>query len=145
MGIDDRPTDRQPDPHPAGLRAVECLEYTLQMRRMDARPGIGHCHQDACVAFFAADQQVSCDGLNRAHGFNRVQDQIQNHLLQLNAIPLNGKQSVRKPGLDRDAIPDDSASRQHNDLIDCRIKIKTFLSRWRFLHLLTDAVDNLSG
>ena len=41
-------------------------------------------------------------------------------LLKLNAIPLNGKQSVGKLGLDRDAIPVGHASRQHNHLINRR-------------------------
>jgi hypothetical protein len=55
------------------------------------------------------------------------------------------KQSVRKPGLDRNAIPEDYASRQCNHLIDCRIEIKTLLSRRRRLDVLTDAVDDVSG
>jgi len=29
--------------------------------------------------------------LNRAHYFDRVQEQVQDHLLQLNAIAVNGK------------------------------------------------------
>jgi hypothetical protein len=82
------------------------------MRPIDALPGIAHCHEHACVGFLAADHQVPCARLNRAHCFNRVQDQVEHDLLQLNAIPLNGNQSVRKPGLDRDTIPDDHASRQ---------------------------------
>ena len=83
--------------------------------------------------------------VDRAHGFNRVQDQVQDDLLQLNTIAVDGKQSVRQAGLDRDAILGDYASRQSNHLIDCLIKIKMLLSRRRFLHLLTDAVDDVSG
>src|SRR5262249_11982969 len=67
------------------------------------------------------------------------------NLLQLNAIPANRKQSVRKPGLDGDAVSGNYASRQYNHLIDRGIKIKPFLSRRRFLHVLTDAVDDVSG
>jgi hypothetical protein len=39
----------------------------------------------------------------------------------LNVVTLDEKQSIAKDGLDRDTIPDDSASRQYNHLIDCRI------------------------
>src|SRR5215472_1966095 len=76
MGVDDRPADRQPHPHTAGLRGVECLENALQMRRIDARSGIAHCHEDARVVLRGADQQLSWPRLDRAHGFNRVQDQV---------------------------------------------------------------------
>jgi hypothetical protein len=115
------------------------------MHPIDARPGIAHCHEDAVAILLGADQQLPCPRVNRAHCFNRVQDQVQDHLLQLNAIPLKGKQSVCKPGLDRDAIPDEYASRQYDHLIDCRIKIKTLLPGRRFLDLLTNAVDDVSG
>ncbi len=37
MGIDDAPADRQPHPHPAGLRCVESLKNALDMLRIDAR------------------------------------------------------------------------------------------------------------
>src|SRR6185503_5296302 len=56
MGVDDRPANRQPHPHAAGLRGVKCIEHALEMRRIDARPGIAHCHKDASVVLFGADQ-----------------------------------------------------------------------------------------
>jgi hypothetical protein len=61
------------------------------MFRRDARPGILHCHNDTCVVLLGADQQLSRRCLNRAHCFDRVQEQVQDHLLQLNAIAVNGK------------------------------------------------------
>jgi hypothetical protein len=63
----------------------------------------------------------------------------------LNAIPFNRKQSIRKPGLDRNIIPVAYALRQFKHLIDFRIEVKTLLSRRRFLQLLADAVDDVSG
>jgi hypothetical protein len=65
--------------------------------------------------------------------------------LQLNAIRLNGKQSARKPGLDRDAIPEDCALRQYDHLIDRRVEVKKLLSRRSILDMLPDAVDDVSG
>src|SRR5262250_2317544 len=64
MGVDDRPADRQPHPHAAGFRRVECLENALQMRRVDTRPGIAHCHEDACVVLLGADRQLSRSRVN---------------------------------------------------------------------------------
>jgi hypothetical protein len=63
----------------------------------------------------------------------------------LNTIPLNRKQSVCKSDPDRDTVLADCASRQDNHLVDRRIKIKALLSRRRFLDVLTDPVDEVSG
>jgi hypothetical protein len=49
MGVDDGPANRQPHPCSAGLCGVEGLENAIEMFRMDARPGIAHCHKDAGV------------------------------------------------------------------------------------------------
>jgi hypothetical protein len=91
MGVDDRPANRQPHPCSAGLCGVEGLKNALEMFRRDARPGIVHCHKDTCVVLFGADYKLSRRCLNRAHCFDRVQKQVQDHLLQLNAITVNGR------------------------------------------------------
>ena len=116
------------------------------MVRINARPGIAHGHENATgPGLLGADQQLPWPRLDRAHGFDRVQDQVQHDLLQLNTIPLDRKQPLRKASLDRDSIFDDCASRQYNHLVDRLIEIKTGLSRRRFLDLVTDAVDDVSG
>jgi hypothetical protein len=66
-------------------------------------------------------------------------------LLQLNTIPLDGRQALRKTGLDGHTILGDCASRQHNHLIDRFIEIKTLLSWWRFLDVITNPVDDDSS
>src|SRR6476619_8129073 len=63
MGVNDRPANRQPHPHAAGLRGVKCIEHALEMRRIEARPGIADRHKDASVVLFGADQQLSCPRL----------------------------------------------------------------------------------
>jgi hypothetical protein len=146
MGTDDGPTNRQPHPHPAGLRGVESLENALDMLRIDAQPGIANRNEDAIfLGLLGADQQLSRPRLDRAHCFDRIQDQVERDLLQLNTIPLNGKQPLRKTGLNRDSIFGDCASRQCNHLIDRLIKIKTVLSRRRFPDVVADAVYDVSG
>src|SRR5277367_1386034 len=89
VGFNDRPADRQPHPHSAGLRRVESLENALDMLRINAWPSIAHRDADTiCLALLAADQQLSRPLIDPAHCFGRVQDQVQNDLLQLNTIPL---------------------------------------------------------
>src|SRR5258705_6911996 len=56
MGVDDRPANRQAHPHAAGLRGVKCIEHALEMRRIEARPGIAHYHKDTCAVLLSTDQ-----------------------------------------------------------------------------------------
>ena len=115
------------------------------MFRINARPRIAHRNEDAiCPALLGADQQLTRSLVDRAHCFDRVQDQVQNDLLQLNTISLNGSQPLRQAGLDGNSILGDCASRQHNHLVDRLIEIKTMLSRRRFLDVITNPVDDVS-
>ncbi len=81
MGVDDRPADRQPHLHSAGLRGVESVENVLEMFRINARPRIAHRDEDAIrPALPGADQQVTRSLVYRAHRFGRVQNQVRDCL-----------------------------------------------------------------
>src|SRR6516225_4057102 len=143
MSIDDGAAYRQPHACSSGLRGVEGVEDSIEMRWIDAGPGIADGHEGACMVLLGADHQLSWPLLYRAHCFSRVQNQVHQDLLQLNAIPQNRKQSIRKPGLDRNAIPLGDALRQYEHFVDRRIEIKAFLSRWRFLDVITHSSDDV--
>src|SRR5712671_1190588 len=96
-----------------------------------------------CLALFGADQQLSCGALNRTHCFDRVEDQVHDDLLQLNAIPLYETFSVGKAGLDRDSIDRNFALEQGNHFGDCTVEIEAIPPWWRFLDLVADPVDDL--
>jgi len=145
MSIDDGPAYRQPHSCSIGLGGVESVEDALQLRPIDARSGIAHGHENACVVLLRADQQLSLTRLNRAHCFNRVEDQVQQDLLKLNAIPMDGGRPLREASLDRDSVLDDCASRQSNHLVDCLTQIETLLLRRRFLDLIADPLDDIVG
>src|SRR5215470_2046927 len=72
MCMDDGPADRQPHARSTGLGGVEGLEDSIEMLRINARPGIAHRHDDACLILPCADQQLPCPLLNRAHCFSRI-------------------------------------------------------------------------
>src|SRR5215831_21161848 len=143
MSVDDRAAYRQPHPCSTGLRGVKGIEDSIEMLRINAGPRIAYGYEGACLILLGADQQLSCPLLNRAHCFSRVQYQVQQDLLQLNAIPHNRKQSICKPSLDRNALPVDHALRQCNHFIGSRIEIKTLLSRRRLLDLITHPSDDV--
>src|SRR5215831_17117489 len=145
MSMDDGAANRQTHACSTRLRGVESIEDPIEMRRINTGPGIAHGHEDACLILLGADHKVPCPRLYRAHCFSSIQNEVQQDLLQLNAISLNGKQSIRKPGLDRNAAPEGHALCQYDHFVDCRVEIKTLLSRRRFLDLLPDAIDDVSG
>src|SRR5262249_60284405 len=70
MSMDDRAAYRQPHACSTGLRGVEGVEDSIEMRRINARPGIAHGHEDACLVLLGTDQQLSYSHLNRTHCFN---------------------------------------------------------------------------
>src|SRR6516165_2164421 len=145
MSMNDGAANRQPHARSTGLRGVEGVEDSIEMRRINARAGIAHGHEDACLALLGANQQLPCPRLYRLHCFSRIQDEIQQDLLQLDAIPVNRKQSISKLFMDRNAFPVGYALPQYKHLIDRRIEIEALFSRRRFLHLLSDAIDDVSG
>jgi hypothetical protein len=99
MAIDDRPADRQAHSNAIGFRGVKGLENALAIFRINAGSRVAHCHPDAFVVLLSADPQFSWPHLNRAHRFNRIQDQVHDDLLQLNTICINTGQPVSKSGL----------------------------------------------
>jgi hypothetical protein len=96
------------------------------------------------LPLLGADQQLSW-AIDRAHCFDRIQNQVQDDLLQLNTIPLNGKRLLRRPHLNQHPMPADCAPRQFNYLGDRLIEIKAILSRRRFLDVGPDAIDDVAG
>src|SRR5215472_7507486 len=145
MSLNDGAAYRQPHPCSTGLRGVECVEDSIEMRGINAGPGIADGHEGICVVLLGADHQLASPLLNRAHCFSRVKNQVQQDLLQLNAIPKDRNQSIRKPGLDRNAIPLGHALRQYEHFVDRLIEIKAFLSRWRFPDMITHPPDDVRG
>src|SRR5258706_2471224 len=98
-----------------------------------------------CPVVFGADQQLSCGALNRAHCFDRVEDQVHDDLLQLNAIPLNETFSVGKAGLERYSIDRNFALEPCNHFGDRTVEIEMIPSWWRLLDFVADPVGDLSS
>ena len=95
MGVDDGSTDGQTDPNTIGLRGVKCLENMLALFRGNTGAGIVHADHRLPLPPLGADQQLSRAVLERAHGFDRIQHQVQYDLLELNAVTPNGKRAPR--------------------------------------------------
>src|SRR5215470_12879831 len=72
MSMDDGAANRQPHACSTGFRGVEGVEDPVEIHRINARPGIAHGHEGACLILLGADQQFSCSLFNRTHCFSRI-------------------------------------------------------------------------
>ena len=59
------------------------------MRRINAGSGITHDDEDAALVLLGANQQLSNPSLNCTHRFDRVENEVQDDLLQLHTITMN--------------------------------------------------------
>ena len=82
----------------------------------DVRPG-----------FTGADQQFSRPVADAAHCFDRIDDQVQDHLLQLDSISSYERQALRELHLHRDGVLHRLDTGQGNDVEDRLIDIQGIL------------------
>ena len=96
VGLDNRAADRQPHAHALRLGCIEGGEEMVETLRIQPRARISHCDQHALRFIFPrADQQLSRPLADSTHGFDGVDDQIENHLLQLDPISQNERHFLR--------------------------------------------------
>jgi hypothetical protein len=95
MPLDDGAADRQPNAHPIGLGGVERFEALVHALSVQAHAHIldAQAHSIAFVSL-GSDQHLSWAILDVAHRVCRVQEEIQNDLLQLNAIAYDRREIV---------------------------------------------------
>src|SRR5215471_848841 len=72
MSMDDGAADRQPHACSTGFRGIEGVEDPIEVRRIDAGPGVAQGHEDTGPVLLAADQQLSCSLFYRADCFGRI-------------------------------------------------------------------------
>src|SRR5215472_16155530 len=98
--FDDRPADREPDPHAVALRRDERLEQLRHDLWGDADAAVGHADLDH-AALGRGCHQDQLAALRIFHGFQGVSHQIEDHLLDLHFV---GKNQV-----DRSVEPESDA------------------------------------
>ena len=134
VGIDDGPADRQADSQSAGLRGVEGFEHPLAMLQCDAWTRVANRDEHAeRRTRFGADDHASQFSVDAGHGFDRIEAQIQHHLLQLNSICANERKSLCEPGVDRHAVLRQLASNERNHVTDGIVQVDVLLAGGKFL------------
>src|SRR5262249_52134256 len=117
--FDDRTTDRESHAHAPGLGGVEGVEQAVHTLQGQARAGILHGDEHPARGVWpGADAQLARSLADAAQRFDGVEDQVQEHLLQLDTIAVNARQALREVGLHRDAVLHHFAMGQGHDLQD---------------------------
>ena len=91
-----------------------------------------------------ADQQFACPLAGAAHRLHGVDDQVENHLLELNPISLNERQALCELRPHRDAVLHCFATGQGDNLEDSVVDRNAVLPWRRFPDQRTDPTDDLA-
>ena len=88
------------------LRRVEGVEELVHAQRVDAQPGVPHGHTHTVVVLsLGPDRQLPRAIGHLAHRFDRVEQQVQDDLLELDTIASDERKVVGKLCLENDAVP----------------------------------------
>ncbi|MNL01015.1 hypothetical protein D3C87_1214680 [compost metagenome] len=79
-----------------------------------------------------------------AHRLQRVDDQVEQHLLQFDTIALDVRQAVRQRRLHRGQALGGFATGQFHHLADCRVHVHRLLAGRRLLDQLADAPEHIA-
>ena len=101
MRFDDRTADRKAHSHPAGFGGEERIEYPLDVLRIDARAGVGDRNQHAAIVANIGTYGENARAIHGRHRVDRIRDQIEEHLLQLNSISHHPQQPRTSLNFDR--------------------------------------------
>ena len=91
MRFDNGTADRQAHTNSLRFGCVEGFKELAYLRMLQSDAGVLHADQDGGSAIVlvapGTNPYFSLSSSNLAHGFGAVHDQIEQHLLQLHAIP----------------------------------------------------------
>src|SRR5580700_5200459 len=127
MTFDNRTADRQPDSHTFSLRRVEGSEKLIRSLRFEADSNVGHAEAHSIIAiWFSSNQQIPRTIIDCAHGVRSIAKQVQNDLLELNAIAGDPWEAVGKFLEHDDTISLKFAQRQREHLSRSFIQVHRF-------------------
>src|SRR5262249_29590328 len=124
MGLDDRAADRQAHSHAAGFRREKRTEYPLDVLRTDSRSTIGDRYHHAAVVANIRSHNEHPRPVHGGHGLDRIRDQVQEHLMQLNPIPQDPQQPRTSLSLDRYPVPLQIVLQQGERFVDQAVDVE---------------------
>jgi hypothetical protein len=117
MPLHNRSADGQSDTHAAALRGVEGIEELVHALTVNADTAVPHHHTDAvAILSLGSDQQLPRPIVDIHHRVRGVANQIQNDLLELDAIPGYVREIIGELRLQNHALSLKVTQRQRNYL-----------------------------
>jgi hypothetical protein len=105
MGLNDRITDCEPHSHPLGFRREEAVKDTISICRVKTNAGIRHVDHDvALIVELRPNRQLAGAIHDGAHRVDAIHDEVENDLLQLNAVGHDHRKVWMQLRQDRDAV-----------------------------------------
>ena len=98
---------------------------------------------EASAAVLISNSRVP--SLSAVHRFDGVDDQVEDHLLQLDPVRMNERQALRELRPHPDAVLHHFAAGQGDDLNDRLVDLQALLPRGSFLDEGPDPADDLAG
>jgi hypothetical protein len=105
MAFDDGATDGQSDPHPVILSCVESFKKSIRYEGVETDSGVLH-GETHVFAFISpgSDCQLPWTIVDSVHGVRGVPNQVENDLLDLNAIASDEREVVGQRKAQNDAV-----------------------------------------
>src|SRR4029077_16269468 len=94
MTLHNRATDGEAYSHAGGLGRVERVEKSVRVTSIEPNPRITHAQMYISRVGAGGDHQLSRTIFDGAHGIARIQQQVEDHLLELHAVASHRRQVI---------------------------------------------------
>src|SRR5437879_698370 len=111
MGLYDRTADRQTHPHPARFCCEQWIEYLLEFLAADPSSGVRHRYDHAGAFTELGPHADHPRPVLVRHRIDRVRDQVQKYLLQLDSVSRDLGYVCIWPDVDQYPVPLQIAAR----------------------------------
>src|SRR5215510_15071003 len=117
MSGHDRPANRQSHPHAAGLGGPERIEHGVELALGNARAVVDYAYPDAVSTRLRVDRNSAIAG-RLCHRVRRIHHEVQDDLLKLHRIAIDGPETRRKLRARIDMADDELRAKQVERLGD---------------------------
>ena len=136
----------QAEPQALRLRGKKRIENALQVRGWDATTLVVDGHTNAAsVPPRCAHHEYTLRRSAVGHSAASVHDQVQENLLKLYPIAVNGRQVKRKVAVYSHSIAPQIGMRQPKRILNQLVQVERLILRFSLLEQLAQAVDDLGS
>jgi hypothetical protein len=144
VGLDDRTADRKAHSHAIGFRGEERIEYPLHVPSTDSRACVGDRNHHTAIIPNIGTHGKNAKAIHGGHRLDRIGDQIEEHLLQLNSISHYLQRPCAWLNFDRDPVTFQIVVEQCNSFFDEAVDLERSSDAGIVPEARPDAVDHRS-